>query len=63
MVPATYFRHHDLIITAGMLAAIATSIDLEGFSGSFEDLYRGSLFVSITDSGSQIHMEGINSSP
>ncbi len=46
-----------------MLAAIATSIDLEGFSGSFEDLYRGSLFVSITDSGSQIHMEGINSSP
>ena len=39
MVPAAYSRHHDLIFSAGMLAAIATFIDLEGFSGSFEDRY------------------------
>ena len=46
MVPAAYSRHYGLIITAGMLAAIATFIDLEEFSGSFEDQY-GTLTLCI----------------
>jgi len=41
-----YSRHYGLITTAGMLAAIATSIDLEEFSGSFEDQY-GTLTLCI----------------